>query len=223
MSIGGGSGAPITRDAVNPTDTYGAGGLGRQTLALTFNIAFNEAGLIGAGPNDFGSLVYTKPGDSLSGSTVREILKAANRALAGLALPPEHDFSSLSGLLNNLNIAFYDCVPSAFATTNLSIPSIVVSCAAQIPLPNAGYVSASDTCGSVTLSVLPDVILEQTCPNRMVLARTWVARDACGNTNACVMRIVVNDTNPPALTVGPNRTVDRGTAWTFDPPSATDA
>src|SRR5439155_21356722 len=63
LSVGGGSSTAITQDAINPTTTYGAAGLGRQTLALACNIAFNSAGLLSGTPNNFGSLIYTNAGD----------------------------------------------------------------------------------------------------------------------------------------------------------------
>lgn len=223
IGIGSGSGAPLTRDALNPTDTFGAGGLGRQALALTLNIALNTAGVLGAGPNNFGSLVYSQSGDSLSGMTVSQILGAVNRALAGLGLPPGHDFSSLSSLLNNLNVAFHDCVASSWAGARLESPAIVVPCASAVPAPSASHIRASDSCsGPVTLTHLGDVVSEQTCPHRFVLTRSWAARDACGNSNACAYRIVVNDTTPPTVTSLPDRTVSGGQPWAFDVPVAAD-
>jgi len=208
FSIGGGSSGAITQDAVNPATTYGAAGLGRQTLALTMNISFNEAGYLGAGPNNFGSIVYTKPGDSLSGKTVREILAVANQALAGLGLPAGHDFSSLTSLINELNISFHDCVTSSFAKSNLSLPGLLVNCASQIPAADSGLVTYSDACNSVTLTSLPEAITNQICPNKLTILRTWIATDACSNSASASMLVIVNDEKPPTISCPANVTVD---------------
>src|SRR6185369_13643598 len=44
--------------------------------------------------------------------------------------------------------------------------------------------------------------------------------DPCGNSNTCSQIITVVDTNGPSITCATNRTVECGSAWTFDPPSA---
>jgi len=208
FSVGGGSSGAITQDALNSATTYGAAGLGRQTLALTMNIAFNEAGYIGAGPSNFGTIVYTKPGDSLSGKTVKEILAVANRALAGLGLPVGHDFSSLTSLINELNISFHDCVTSSFANNYLSLPGLLVSCASQIPVVGSGLVTYSDACSSVTLTSLPEVITNQICANQFSILRTWVATDACSNSASASMLVIVNDQKAPIISCPANVTVD---------------
>jgi hypothetical protein len=223
VSLGGGSGGPITHDAVNSSDNFGGGGLARQTITLTLNIAFNTAGVLGVGPNNFGSLVYTKSGDSLSGFTVNQILAAANRALAGMGLPPGYDFSSLSSLIDSLNVSFHSGSTSSWAATYLSKPMLVVQCASDVPSPDPSQVRASDDCsGPPTVTNLPDVISDQTCPNRYTITRVWVARDACGNTNACAYNILVSDTTPPTLQCKPGRNVAPAEAWSFDEPVAAD-
>jgi hypothetical protein len=200
ISQGGGSGTSLSQDAVNPTDTFGGGGLARQTITLTLNIGFNSSGALGIGPNNFGSLIYTNSGDSLSGLTVSQILDIANRALAGLGLPAGYDFSSLNGLINNLNVAFHDYAVSPWTVNHLGTPALVFQCASQVSSPDPGSVRVSDVCSSpVTLSALPDVITDYSCPNRYTIVRTWLATDACGNTNTCSYPIIVNDTLAPAL------------------------
>jgi hypothetical protein len=193
--------------------------LGRQTLALTLNIGFNTAGVLGAGPNSFGWLIYTNGGDSLNGLTINQILDAANRALAGLGLPAGYDFSTLASLINNLNISFEACSISSWAAAHLSAPTLVVACVSQIPAADSTVISASDTCSSpVTITNLPDVISFQPC----MVTRTWVARDACGNTNTLSYHIFVSDTTPPTMICQSNKTMQAGQTWTFDPPLATD-
>src|SRR5260221_14045195 len=50
--------------------------------------------------------------------------------------------------------------------------------------------------------------------------RTWAAIDACNNTNTCSQTVTVVDTTPPSITCVTNKSVECGSAWTFDPPSA---
>jgi len=99
LAQSGGTSGPITQDVVNPTDTFGGGDLTLQTITLTLNVGFNQAGVIGAGPNNFGSLVYnnTNGSDPLRGMTVSQILAAANGALAGQGLPAGYDFAGATG------------------------------------------------------------------------------------------------------------------------------
>ncbi|MBI3852180.1 MAG: HYR domain-containing protein, partial [Verrucomicrobia bacterium] len=54
--------------------------------------------------------------------------------------------------------------------------------------------------------------------------RTWQATDACGNSSQCSQKVTIVDTTAPVIdcSASPNKTVQQGTAWTFDPPTATD-
>ncbi|MBN2505732.1 MAG: hypothetical protein JXQ71_03450, partial [Verrucomicrobia bacterium] len=224
LSQGGGTSGAIGRDALNPLEDCGGGELAHQALTLSLTIRFNELGVIGVGPNNFGSLVYTRAGDSLSGSTVSGLLEAANRALAGFELPAGHSYSSLTALIDNLNQAFHEYGSSAWAANYLGTPRVIVACASDVPPPDRARVRAYDACGGpVSLAVLPDVISEVTCPHRYMISRVWLAWDDCGNTNSCVYHIEVNDTNPPVV-VGPVlREVPAGEAWDFTEPEIMDA
>src|SRR5690349_24965374 len=53
--------------------------------------------------------------------------------------------------------------------------------------------------------------------------RTWVATDACGNSAQCSQTVTTVDTTAPTMNcVGTNKTVELGSAWNFDAPTATD-
>jgi hypothetical protein len=223
LKQGGGTSEPLGRDAVNPTDSSLGGELAHQAVTLALNIRFSTLGVIGVGPNNFGSLIYTQPGDSLSGSTVSEILAAANGALAGLGLPEGHSYSSVNNLLDTLNHSFHECVRSTWSLNHLEAPRVVVQCAGQVPPPNPAYVRASDLCGGpVTIANLPDVISDQTCLNRFTITRTWLAWDACGNSNSCSYLIEVNDTTPPVLECPADRSFALEDVWNFSEPVASD-
>jgi len=213
----------LLQSAINPTETYGGGALAVEAIVLSLNIQFNQAGLFKAGANNFGSLVYTQPGDLLSGLTVTDLLAVANQALAGEGVPGAYDFDRLAALLRNLNLAFRNRSVSDWAKDYLSAPSLTVQCSSQVPAPDASRVTAADTCSTpVVVSVLPDVVVDYVKPAQYTLARTWVATDAAGNTNSVTVHILVNDTKAPTLTAAPDRTVEAGTVWEFDQPTAAD-
>lgn len=82
--------------------------------------------------------------------------------------------------------------------------------------------TASDNCGGVSVTVL-STTTNTVCGNAFVATRTWRATDPCGNTAQCSQSVTVRDLTPPVLTCAGNKTVPAGTAWTFDPPTVSDA
>jgi hypothetical protein len=221
--VPGAAGAAFAQDATNPVTVMAGGNLARQALLLTLNIGLNTAGMLGAGPNNFGSLVYTNTGDALNGQSISQILVAANQALAGLALPAGYNFTSLAALLGNLNTAFQSYAPSAWATAHLSAPMLVVQCSGQVPAADPAFITASDSCGGAVTITNLDTTTSYTNPCNFILRRTWIARDLAGNTNACSYQIIVRDTIPPVLTIVPAlKSVQPNTNWSFGTPDATD-
>ncbi len=81
--------------------------------------------------------------------------------------------------------------------------------------------SASDSCSgtNVTLTILTTVT-NGVCP--WLITRTWRATDACSNSVTCSQTVAVVDTTPPTAICATNKTVNPGTTWTFDPPTASD-
>ncbi len=101
--------------------------------------------------------------------------------------------------------------------------SVTVDCAADVPAPNTGLVSATDNCqGDVTVEWVGDEISAESCPNRYLVARRYQATDICGNTATCTQTITVDDQVPPVSQCAADREVECGDTWDFDPPSATD-
>jgi hypothetical protein len=111
----GGAARALTRDLVNPS-TSSSGVFGGQVLALQLNVDFSRAGLT---PRGFGDLTLFATGTSLDGSTVSQILAAANRALGGGGLPSGYSFSTLNSLVTNLNEAYDNGNATAWATSHL--------------------------------------------------------------------------------------------------------
>src|SRR5262249_22235043 len=51
---------------------------------------------------------------------------------------------------------------------------------------------------------------------------TWILTDCCSNEVYCSQSVTINDFNPPNVTCPANKTVECGTAWNFDTPTAVD-
>ena len=57
------------------------------------------------------------------------------------------------------------------------------------------------------------------CGQTLSATRTWSATDACGNVAQCSQTVTVVDTTAPSLTCSPDKTVEVGSAWSFDAPT----
>lgn len=87
--------------------------------------------------------------------------------------------------------------------------NLTVSCAGNVPPADPNSVTGlSDNCGG-TVSVIAygEGISNQTCTNRFVINRTYLATDACLNSAVCTQTITVNDQTVPAFTCPANITV----------------
>ncbi|TAL02098.1 MAG: HYR domain-containing protein, partial [Verrucomicrobia bacterium] len=81
--------------------------------------------------------------------------------------------------------------------------------------------TASDTCGTNSIAIV-STTTNATCGNTFIATRTWRATDACGNTAQCSQTVTVVDTTAPVINCVGNKTIQCGTAWTFDAPTASD-
>ncbi len=78
---------------------------------------------------------------------------------------------------------------------------VAVSCLNLVPSDESASIQKSDNCGgTVTVSLLNDLVSGQVCPNNFTIARTYQALDACGITATCAQTITVNDQVPPTIT-----------------------
>jgi len=69
--------------------------------------------------------------------------------------------------------------------------------------PPAGSPTASDGCGSVTVTYLGQSTTSGNCPGNYQIKRTWRATDACGNSTVSTQTIQVSDTGVPVFTSAP--------------------
>jgi len=89
-------------------------------------------------------------------------------------------------------------------------PDITVSCASSVPPVNPSAVSGvGDNCGGQVqvFQFQGDKVVNQSCPNRFTVLRSYGALDDCLNSNNCIQTITVNDQTKPTLTCPGNVTV----------------
>jgi hypothetical protein len=91
-------------------------------------------------------------------------------------------------------------------TTPPILPSppadLTLECDADLTPPNLG--PPTDNCDpDPTMSVRQDTI-PGACPQSYTVVNTWIALDACGNTDSVKQTITVDDTTPPVLVGVPN-------------------
>src|SRR5260221_1189237 len=84
--------------------------------------------------------------------------------------------------------------------------------------------TATDNSGSNTITILSTVTnVVGHCGSTFDATRTWQATDACGNSSTCSQKVKVTDRTAPVITCSnTDKTVEQGTAWAFDEPTATD-
>ena len=104
----------------------------------------------------------------------------------------------------------------------LVVPAdITLECPADTDPLVTGEATATDDCGSVTVTFSDDVT--PGCGNTLTIARTWTATDECGNSSSGVQTIEVVDTTPPTLVIPADETVECDAIPPVGTASATDA
>ncbi len=89
--------------------------------------------------------------------------------------------------------------PSNWTITLENLPP-TFQCADQVPPADDNSVPVTGNCGGpVTVIHDPDVISNQSCPNRYTINRVYHATDNCGDSGSITQVIVVNDTTPPSI------------------------
>jgi len=69
--------------------------------------------------------------------------------------------------------------------------------------PVVGSPTASDGCGSATVTYLGQTTTSGNCPGNYQIKRTWRATDACGNSTVSTQTIQVSDTGAPVFSSTP--------------------
>jgi hypothetical protein len=85
--------------------------------------------------------------------------------------------------------------------------------------------TATDSCGGLGVTVQTTSTITNgagSCGGGFTATRTWLITDGCSNQATCSQTVQTIDTTPPTLTCAPNKTVECGVAWSFDPPGSTD-
>lgn len=101
-------------------------------------------------------------------------------------------------------------VTDAQAPSITCLANVTVSCASAVPAVNIADVTATDNCAGVIVTHVSDVISAQTCANKYVITRTYLATDAAGLTATCAQTITVNDETAPVIPVIANISVTTG-------------
>ena len=84
--------------------------------------------------------------------------------------------------------------------------------------------TATDNCDGTNVTIrVTSTVTNALCGRTFRATRTWSASDTSSNIAFCLQTITVMDTTPPLITCASNRTVECGTAWSFDNPTASDA
>jgi hypothetical protein len=116
----------LTATLVNPALTP-AGIFGGDVVALSLNRDFSNAGFLhGTSSIPFGDLILTNFSLNLSGLnglTVSQFLGVANTCLGGGSCP--YSLDNIAEITDDLNDSFPGGTPSAFADSNLALPSSV--------------------------------------------------------------------------------------------------
>ncbi|MCK6693837.1 MAG: cadherin repeat domain-containing protein, partial [Thermoanaerobaculia bacterium] len=120
----------------------------------------------------------------------------------------------------SFKITLKDVTPPAITCPT----NTTVSCAANVPGPNTGSVTASDNCSTPVKTFLYDTApYDSACINRFRIDRYYRATDAVGNSNSCSQRITVHDDTPPSLLFVPaNVTVQCNAIPNVGTPSGAD-
>jgi len=167
----------IATTTTNANGAYLFSDLQPGSYYLVFSQATLPAGFVASPKNQGGNTALDSDADPVTGQTACE---------------------NLTNGENNTtyDAGFYQCNVTITCPANLN-----VQCDNQVPTPNISSVTASSSCGSVTVTWEGDQTSPGTCPK--VITRTYKATATNGNSATCTQTITVDDTQPPVISVSP--------------------
>ena len=94
----------------------------------------------------------------------------------------------------------------------ITCPADVTLECTDITLPGStapGMATATDNCDAIPTVTFVDVtIASGICDQEYTILRTWSAADDCGNINACIQTITIDDSTPPLVTCPADITIE---------------
>lgn len=88
-------------------------------------------------------------------------------------------------------------------------PNITIECTASQDPTNTGQATATDNCDPAPVVGYSDSAAAGSCPQELVITRTWTATDACSNVASLDQIITVDDSTAPQFsTTPPNVTIE---------------
>ena len=87
--------------------------------------------------------------------------------------------------------------------------NVTISCTeSTLPANTGGSATATDSCDPSPEIDYADNVAAGMCTQEMIITRTWIATDACGNTTTCNQLIHITDTQDPAITCPADVTIE---------------
>jgi hypothetical protein len=84
---------------------------------------------------------------------------------------------------------------------------VTIECDESTDPSNTGTATAPDNCDSNPSITHSDAVTPGACPDDYVIARTWTATDACGNSNTCEQIVTIEDTTAPVISCNSPSTI----------------
>ena len=77
---------------------------------------------------------------------------------------------------------------------------VAIECSASSAAGNTGQATAIDACDPNPVITFSDSVNGSSCSYELIITRTWIAVDACGNGSSCRQTVSVADATAPVLT-----------------------
>ncbi len=95
--------------------------------------------------------------------------------------------------------------------------NLTIGCTDSTLPADTGSPTAVDNCDAAPSFDFSDVTIGGNCPQDMIITRTWIATDACGNSSSCDQIISIEDNDAPIISCPGDVTIE--CTESFDPES----